>query len=155
MRYYMGIDVGAKGGIAIIDENSKIVYLKPMDRYNLVNCCQIVSAWIKEKDASIVACVEKVGAMPGQGVTSMFNFGKGAGFIEGVLEMAQVPYQLVSPVTWKKIFSLLHKDKKASIEVCKQLFPNVNLFPTERCRKESDGLAESLLLACFARRKFR
>lgn len=155
MRYFMGIDVGAKGGIAIIDENSKIAFLKPLTRENLVNCCQIIRTWTKEKDTSIIACVEKVGAMPGQGVTSMFNFGKGAGFIEGVLEMAQVPYQLVPPVIWKKTFSLLHKDKKASIEVCKQLFPGVNLLPTERCRKESDGLAESLLLACFARRKFR
>lgn len=155
MRYYMGIDVGAKGGIAIIDENSKIVYLKPMSRENLVNCCQIVGTWIKEKDASIVACVEKVGAMPGQGVASMFNFGKGAGFIEGVLEMAQIPYQLVPPATWKKIFSLLHKDKKASIEVCKQLFPGVNLLPTERCKKESDGMAEALNMAVYARRKLR
>lgn len=155
MRYYMGIDVGEKGGIAIIDENSKIVYLKSMSRENLVNCCHIISTWIKENDASIVACVEKVGAMPKQGVTSMFNFGKGAGFIEGVLEMSNIPYQLVPPATWKKAFSLLHKDKKASIEVCKQLFPGVNLLPTERCKKESDGLGESILMALYAKRKLR
>ena len=101
-----------------------------------------------------MACVEKVGAMPGQGVTSMFNFGQGFGFILGVLAALGIGVQLVPPGTWKKEFSLVGKDKAASIEVCRRLFPGVNLRASEQCRKDSDGMAEALLMAEYARRKF-
>ena len=91
--------------------------------------------------------------MHGQGVTSMFNFGKSAGFIEGVLRAYNIPFQLVPPKTWKKEFSL-GSDKAQSIEVCKRLFPKVNLLRTDKCRKEHDGMAEALLMAEYGRRKF-
>lgn len=91
--------------------------------------------------------------MPGQGVTSMFNFGKSAGYIEGVLTALGIPYQLVMPKRWKAEFTLCGKDKQASIETCKRLFPDVSLRASERCRKDSDGMAEALLMAEFARRK--
>jgi crossover junction endodeoxyribonuclease RuvC len=100
-----------------------------------------------------IAAVEKVGAMHGQGVTSMFSFGKSAGYIEGVLAALGIPYQLVPPNVWKKEFSLIGKDKAASIQTCKRLFPGINLLPTEKCWKDSDGMAESTLLAEYARRK--
>ena len=102
----------------------------------------------------MVACVEKVGAHPGQGVTSMFSFGQSYGFILGVLAALGIGVQLVPPGTWKKEFSLIGKDKVASVEVCKRLFPGVNLLATDKCRKDSDGMAEALLLACYARRHF-
>lgn len=146
--FYGGIDPGAKGSICVIDESNKIMYLNTMSENNLIMCFSVF------KDKDIIVCVEKVGAMPGQGVTGMFNFGKGAGFIEGVLSAYAIPYQLVPPQTWKKEFGLIHKDKSDSIRVCKQLFPAADLLPTKRCRKESDGLAESLLLACYAKRNF-
>ena len=145
---YLGVDPGSKGGLAAIDENNNVLFAVPMSRENLVKYCETI------KDDNVICCVEKVGAMPGQGVTSMFSFGKSAGFIEGVLESMSIPYQLIPPQTWKKEFSLLHKDKKSSIETCKKLFPGVNLIPTERSRKESDGIAESLLIALFTKRKF-
>lgn len=150
MRYFMGVDPGQKGAVSIIDEDANIIFCKPMSQSNLIEAADFL-----RKQDSCIACVEKVGAMPGQGVTSMFNFGKGAGFIEGVLSAYFIPYQLVSPATWKKAFSLLHKDKKASIETCKQLFPKANLYPTPRCRIESDGMGESLLMCELARRKFK
>lgn len=152
---YLGVDVGTKGGIAAINENNKVIFAVPMSRENLVNYIKNVHDDIIARNDGVIACVEKVGAMHGQGVTSMFSFGKSAGFIEGVLESFDIPYQLVPPQTWKKSFSLLHKDKKASIETCKQLFPGINLLPTERCRKESDGIAESALMAMYAKRKLK
>lgn len=102
----------------------------------------------------LMAAVEKVGAMPHQGVSSTFNFGKSAGYIEGVLTALGIPYQLVPPAKWKKEFSLIGKDKKASIETCRKLFPELDLKRTERCRTESDGKAEATLLACYAMRHF-
>jgi crossover junction endodeoxyribonuclease RuvC len=96
--------------------------------------------------------VEKVSAMPGQGVVSMFNFGHNLGLIEGLLRGYGISYQLVPPQTWKKEFSL-SSDKAKSIEVCQKLFPNVSLLATERSRKPNDGIAEALLMAEYARRK--
>ena len=102
-----------------------------------------------------VRCVvEKVGAMPGQGVTSMFNFGKNYGFILGALESFGFSYELVTPKKWKKEFGVT-ADKNTSIEVCKRLFPEANLKRTERCKKDHDGMAEALLMAEYARRHMR
>lgn len=152
---YAGVDPGQNGALSAINENNEVIFCSTMSRENLVNLFSELKSMADENSQGIIVCVEKVGAMPGQGVTSMFSFGKSAGFIEGVLETLKIPYQLVPPQTWKKSFSLLHKDKKASIETCKQLFPGVNLLPTQRCKKESDGMAESLLMAQFAKRSLK
>ena len=145
---YVGVDPGKKGGYAVIaddalcgievhvwDDDGFVALMKEMSKYRCM------------------ACVERVGAMHGQGVRSMFTFGKSAGFIEGVLAALGIGYQLIPPKTWKAEFGL-NSDKAASIEVCKRLFPGVNLLPSEKCWKDSDGMAEALLLACYAKRHF-
>ena len=91
--------------------------------------------------------------MPGQGVVSMFNFGHNLGYIEGLLQAFDIPYQLVPPQTWTKEFCVT-SDKNTSIEVCRKLFPHVSLLPTEKSRKSSDGMAEAILIAEYARRRF-
>ena len=90
--------------------------------------------------------------MPGQGVTSMFNFGKGFGWVLGLLDAYRLSYELITPQKWKREFGVT-SDKNTSIAVCKRLFPTVSLLPTERCRKDNDGMAEALLMAEYARRK--
>lgn len=145
MRIYVGIDPGKSGAIAVMYPNGDIV-TGPFDSVAYVTLLGRLTG------ASVVCCVEKVGAMPGQGVVSMFNFGHNLGFIEGVLQAYHIPYQLVPPQTWKKEFSLT-SDKAKSIEVCQKLFPNVNLLATTRSRKPSDGIAEAVLMAEYARRK--
>lgn len=144
---YIGIDPGKKGGVATISEDGVKVY--QWDDQRFIEDMRQHANWLDK----CVAAVEKVGAMPGQGVTSMFSFGQSYGFILGVLAAFGIPYQLVSPATWKREFGLLKSQKQGSVDVCKRLFPGVNLLPTERCRKESDGMAESLLIAEYARRK--
>ena len=149
---YIGIDPGKSGAYAIIaeSETGKSVFAYPWD--DMFFAMEMASI-MQRKAEGIVAAVEKVGAMKGQGVTSMFSFGKYAGYIEGVLNALGIPYQLIPPATWKREYSLIGKDKKASIAVCKHLFPNVDLKRTDKCKTDSDGLAESLLLAEYARRK--
>ena len=147
---YIGIDPGKKGAIAWLENGCQAVW--PYSNEMLVQLCKEAMEAIEHKQ-KVIVCVEKVGAMPGQGVTSMFNFGKSAGFIEGVLQAYGIPYQLITPQKWKKEFSLGHS-KEDSITVCKRLFPSVKLLPTDRCKKESDGMAEALLMAEYARRKF-
>lgn len=145
---YIGVDPGKKGGFAIIDiSDVNVAYSIPWDEKQFVSEMQIMDR------SKTVACVEHVGAMPGQGVTSMFNFGENFGFIHGVLTAYGIPFELVRPQKWKKEFSITG-DKNTSIAVCKRLFPDVSLKRTERCRKDDHGLAESILLAEYARRKF-
>ena len=146
----IGIDPGKSGALAVmyLDDDKSLIRIKivPFEEQayrDALECC---------KDERVACLVEKVGAMPGQGVVSMFNFGRNLGLIEGMLMALHLPYQLVPPQTWKKEFSL-SSDKQMSIDVCKRLFPNINLLATPRSRKESDGLAEALLMAEYARRR--
>ena len=150
---YIGVDPGQRGGYAVIStsETGQTVFAYPWDDAFFA---MEMAFLMNSKDQGIMAAVEKVGAMPGQGVTSMFNFGKNAGYIEGVLSALGIPYQLVPPAKWKKEFSLIGKDKQASIVTCRKLFPELDLKRTERCRTDSDGKAEATLLAEYARRKF-
>ena len=147
---YVGVDPGKKGGYAVIDAYGA-PYVRPWDDGEFVHDMCVISGDMEPRE--LVACVEKVGAMHGQGVRSMFTFGKSAGFIEGALAALGIGYQLIPPKTWKAEFGL-NSDKAASIEVCKRLFPGVNLLPSEKCQKDSDGMAEALLLACYAKRHF-
>ena len=94
------------------------------------------------------AYVEWVWSRPGQSISSMFNFGKSAGFIEGVLTAYHIPYVLVTPQKWKGYYGL-HEDKQESIDLCRKLFPTVSLLQNNRCRKPSDGMAEALLISAF------
>lgn len=150
---YIGVDPGQKGGIAWITtyhDQIGSVHVFPWDDDGFVKAMQELRNIFKD---DMVAAVEKVGAMPGQGVTSMFSFGQSFGFILGVLTALGIGYQLVPPRVWKKEYSLTN-DKGKSIEVCKRLFPGVDLKRTGRCKTDSDGMAEALLLAEYARRKF-
>lgn len=139
---YMGIDPGKNGGLGVITD--KEAYAVPLTRENLIN-------HINANKTSVKCIVEKVGAMPGQGVVSMFTFGEGYGYIQGVLEAKKIPYELVPPQKWKKEFSI-NKDKNLSIDVAKRLFPNVNLKATPKSKKDHDGMAEALLMAEYGKR---
>lgn len=141
----VGIDPGKSGAIAVMFDNGD-VHTSPFDAVRYID---ILSGL---KDTEVKCCLEKVSAMPGQGVVSMFNFGHNLGFIEGVLRAYGIPYQLVPPQTWKKEFSL-SSDKNKSVDVCQKLFPKVNLLATPRCKKPHDGIAEAVLMSEYARRK--
>ena len=149
---YIGVDPGKSGAFAVMNDNGER-WAAPWSDEGFVIAMKSLTTLRDRDGEKLIACVEKVGARPGQGTVSMFSFGKAAGFIEGVLSALGIPYQLVPPRTWKREYSL-GNDKGKSIEVCKHLFPDVNLLPTDRCRKESDGMAEAILLAEYARRKF-
>lgn len=143
---YIGIDPGKDGALAIISDTSDSMKVIPFDVEKYRNVAKNVSY------QSVRCCLERVGAMPGQGVTSMFKFGENFGFIQGLLVAYNISYELVTPKKWKKEFQIT-SDKNSSIAVCKRLFPDVNLRKTERCKKDHDGMAEALLMAEYARRR--
>lgn len=146
MKTYIGIDPGKSGALALLTEDGQCTVV-PFQESAYTAILKAASG------PSSVCCLEKVGAMPGQGVVSMFNFGHNLGYIEGLLQAFDIPYQLVPPQTWKKEFCVT-SDKNTSIEVCRKLFPHVCLIPTARSRKPSDGMAEAMLMAEYARRRF-
>ena len=144
---YIGIDPGKSGAIAIMKDGEITTNVFDETAYiGLLRC-------VAESKELAGCCLERVGAMPGQGVTGMFNFGMNFGFIQGALSAFEIPYELIRPQTWKKEFGIT-KDKNTSIQVCKRLFPNVNLLRTEKCTKPHDGIAEAVLMAEYARRKW-
>lgn len=141
---YAGIDPGKKGALAIVSAAGtevfafdKAVYLTVIQRY---------------APFGLRCCLEKVHSMPQQGVASTFSFGESYGWLKGLLDSFGVSYQEIPPERWKKEFGL-NTDKQKSIDVCRQLFPDVSLRASGRCRVDSDGLAEAVLLAEYARRK--
>lgn len=146
---HRNIDPGGKGALAIIKCSDDLIE-------DILVCSfdeRIYADELKKLyNQPSICCLERVNAMPKQGVVSMFNFGKNFGFIQGLLTAYSIPYELVTPQKWKKEFQITG-DKNSSIAVCKRLFPDVDLRRTERCRKDDDGAAESLLLAEYARRK--
>lgn len=142
-RLYIGIDPGKNGALAILDGENVSVY--PFDEDDYIRELKIAA------QQPCVCCLERVGAMPGQGVTSMFSFGNNFGFLRGVLRSYRIPFELVTPQKWKKEFGVSGKNE--SVAVCKRLFPGVSLLATEKCRKDSDGMAEALLMAEYARRR--
>lgn len=138
---YIGIDPGKKGALAVIDGDKIDTFRFDKGTYRAV----------LSDIGEAVCCLEHVGVMPKNGSVSMFHFGENFGWIQGTLEAFGVPYELVKPQKWKKEFSVT-ADKNTSIEVCKRLFPGVNLIPPG-CRKEHDGIAEALLMALYAKRR--
>ena len=143
---YIGVDPGKNGGIAIIDSDGVIAFPFSEERL-LIELDGIAQEY------ECICYLEHVHAMPKQGVSSTFNFGMNFGFIQGVLKAYEIPYELVTPQKWKKEFSCT-SDKNTSIEVCKRLFPGVNLKATDRCKKDHDGIAEALLIAEYGRRHY-
>ena len=146
---YIGIDPGKSGALAVLYDDwggNVVVRVIKFDSREYAQTLRDLSG------QRVKACLEHVGAMPGQGVTSMFNFGQNFGYIKGLLEAFQIPYELVRPQKWKKTFGITG-DKNSSIEVCKRLFPFAQLRRTDRCRKDDDGKAEALLMAEYARRR--
>lgn len=151
-RVFIGVDPGKKGAWAAIRtcmDGAQNVYARMWDDDLFPkDMCRIVEEFGSE---NVFCMVESVHSLPHEGVKSAFSFGKSCGYIEGVLRALTIPYQTVIPQKWKKEYSLTN-DKGLSIETCKKLFPNVSLRATERCRTDSDGLAEALLIALYAKR---
>lgn len=142
---WIGIDPGAKGAMALVSENQATV--TPFDPDTYIQ-------WLKDiKGHECVCCIEAVHSITGQGIASSFKFGQTYGWLLGVLDAIGIPYQPITPQKWKKEFGLT-SNKAQSVEVCKRLYPEVNLKRTERSKKDDDGMAEALLMATYAKRKF-
>ena len=148
----IGIDPGRKGGIALLSPTRNVGILLPYVDDTLV-CSQILRILVKYKPDLVV--LEKVHAMPGQGVTSMFNFGKNYGELLGTIKCSGLDYQLVDPRQWKKvILANTNKDKEAAINFCTTTYPEINLTPNRK-RTPQDGIADAVCLAAYGQHLLR
>lgn len=157
---FLGIDPGLAGGIAVIGSRLTKAERTPIVQgdkrsMNLTACAAWIRHAIDANGCGVFAVIEKVHAMPKQGISSSFNFGKGYGAWIGILSTLGIAYQEVTPQAWKK--TMLNgsdkSDKASSINRALSLFPHIKLIP-EGCRTPSDGIAEALLMAEYARRMY-
>ena len=150
----IGIDPGINGAISII-ENKKIieVYDTPTMIDGKKNKRQINGAQVtnifKERlngEKEVVVVVEHVNAMPGQGVTSMFNFGQSFGVIKGVCSALSLPIYFVRPTKWKKYFNLIKTNKDASRTKVIEIYPEIS---SKLSRKKDSNKADAILIARY------
>jgi crossover junction endodeoxyribonuclease RuvC len=164
-KYYIGIDPGFNGGIAILDKTGKIVEKLPMPILKLKSKegskneydVRLIASTFEKFPAKMVG-LEIQQPMPLQGTVSMFKIGKGFGLLEGILVGLKVPYTLIKPKQWQsRMFEGLPKDdtKSLSILVAERIWPDCDLRKTERCSNPSDGISDSLLIAEFIRREYK
>ena len=94
----------------------------------------------------IIVVIEQVSAMPGQGVTSMFNFGQSFGVIKGICSAMQLSMFFIRPTKWKKYFGLIKTEKDASRTKVIEIFPYIS---SELSRKKDSNKADAVLIASF------
>ena len=151
----IGIDPGITGSICFF-EDGKILEVIEMPvmtegkkNKKQVNGAQIYNEFLKrinKKDDQIRVVIEQVSAMPGQGVTSMFNFGQSFGILKGVCSAMQLPMFFVRPAKWKKYFNLINSQKDASRTRAIEIFP---YFSKHLAKKKDSNKADAILIASF------
>ncbi len=155
MRIF-GIDPGIAGAIAVLDDK-KIVDAKDLPtmsegkknkrQLNSANLSQYISSNIVDFNETVVV-VEQVNAMPGQGVTSMFNFGQTFGAIKGITATLKLPIFFVRPSKWKKHFELINSSKDASRRKVIEMYPS---FAEKLSKKKDVNKSDAILIARFFR----
>ena len=152
----IGIDPGISGSICFF-ENGKILDVIEMPTMTdgkknkrQANGSQIYNEIIKRinktEEQNIRVIIEQVSAMPGQGVTSMFNFGQSFGILKGICSAMQLPMYFVRPAKWKKYFGLINSEKDASRTKAIEMFP---YFSSQLSKKKDSNKADAILIASF------
>ena len=149
-----GIDPGVSGAISIL-EDKKIIEIYDMPTMidgkknkKQVNGSQVANIFKEKIDANkeISVVVEHVNAMPGQGVTSMFNFGQSFGVIKGVCSALNLPIHFIRPTKWKKHFNLINTNKDASRTKVIEIYPEIS---SKLSRKKDSNKADAILIARY------
>ena len=158
----IGIDPGISGSICFF-EDGKIIDVVEMPTMTdgkknkkQVNGSQIYNEITKRVNQTdkknIRVVIEQVSAMPGQGVTSMFNFGQSFGLLKGICSAMQLPMYFVRPAKWKKYFNLINSEKDASRTKVIEIFP---YFSSNLSKKKDSNKADAILIASYYYETFR
>ena len=152
----IGIDPGISGSICFLEDGiiKDVIEMPTMTEgkknKKQVNGSQIyneISFKIKTYEKkNIKVVIEQVSAMPGQGVTSMFNFGQSFGILKGICSAMQLPIYFVRPAKWKKYFNLINSEKDASRTRAIEIFP---YFSSNLSKKKDSNKADAILIASY------
>ena len=153
--FIIGIDPGISGSICFFEDGKILdviempVMTEGKKNKKQVNGAQIYNEFskrINSKEDATRVVIEQVSAMPGQGVTSMFNFGQSFGILKGICSAMQLPMFFVRPAKWKKYFNLINSQKDASRTRAIEIFP---YFSTQLSKKKDSNKADAILIASF------
>jgi len=146
----IGIDVGFKGAIAVMGDRTppQAVMMPVVKGYKTILDLEAIQNKLGFFKIDLVV-IEQVSSMPAQGVVSTFRFGEQFGMLQGICSALNIPYILVRPQAWKKkvLGDYPKGDKQASVRYVKEKYPDLSLLPTERSKKDSDGMADAVCLA--------
>ena len=152
----IGIDPGLSGSICflidgkILDVIEMPTMAEGKKNKRQVNGSQVFNEITKRtkeyQKNQVRVVIEQVSAMPGQGVTSMFNFGQSFGVLKGVCTAMQLQMYFVRPAKWKKYFNLINSEKDASRTRAIEIFPS---FSSSLSKKKDSNKAEAILIASF------
>jgi crossover junction endodeoxyribonuclease RuvC len=146
----IGVDPGASGAIVLLEDGVPIEWtLMPTMKVGSatrVNAAALAK-WFEDSHAEHVF-IEQVGAMPGQGVTSMFNFGHSCGTVMGVVAALVIPHTMVTPQAWKKAAGLIGMDKDAARARAIQLWPDWRELDKKGA---GQALADAALIARYGK----
>ena len=157
----IGIDPGISGSICFFEDGkiTDVIEMPTMTEgkknKKQINGSQVYNEILKrinrfeKKDIRVI--VEQVSAMPGQGVTSMFNFGQSFGILKGICSAMQLPIYFVRPAKWKKYFSLINASKDASRSKAIEIFP---YFSVNLSKKKDANKADAILIASYFEETF-
>ena len=151
----IGIDPGLSGAIAILENNKVLdIFDIPVMTEGKKNKRQLNSALlvnllkenINKEDEEVAVVVEQVNAMPGQGVTSMFNFGQTFGAIKGICAALNLPIFFVRPSKWKKHFELINSSKDSSRTKAIEMYPKLSY---QLAKKKDVNKSDAILIARY------
>lgn len=139
----LGIDPGASGALAALDEHGNLLWLEDMPYADGAVLAPVLAELLLRGDGPRVAWVERAQSYPRQGIASAFRYGTGYGVVLGVLGALSVPLHTVPPSEWKRD-ARLSADKDASRRRACELWP---AHAYRFARKRDDGRAEAALIA--------
>ena len=152
----IGVDPGISGSICFLLDGKILEVLdmptmaegkknkKQINGSQIFNEISRVINKIQNQEVRVV--IEQVSAMPGQGVTSMFNFGQSFGILKGICSAMQLPIYFVRPAKWKKYFNLINSEKDASRTRAIEIFP---YFSSNLSKKKDSNKADAILIASY------
>lgn len=146
-----GIDPGLSGAIAFYVPSVRRAAVYDMPVIGGEISAPLLADLVRDHKP-MIGIIERVGAMPKQGVVSMFNFGRSVGDVRGVFGALRIPLVYVTPQTWKKAFGLIGREKDESRKLAVQMFPSM---AADLKLKKHHGRAEAILIAQWGANELR
>jgi hypothetical protein len=169
MKHYIGVDIGLKGGMSIINEKKTLVHTTPIptrevlvgkkirNQYNINDISYIIKCWASDYEVAS-AGMERLRAIPNQSSQTAFSMGAGSMLFKAIFTFWSVPFLEFEPRAWQqKIFKTqgiqynAKTTKQASIMACSQLWPQERFLATPRSRVPSDGMTDSACIALYTK----